>query len=71
MICIDNQVTNEKVVEKYFLVVKLAQYFVFEEDRKLTAYCKQKNLSFKTRKAVFTNVRFRSWLSKLLSVNAA
>jgi len=28
-------------------------------------------LSFKTWKSVFTNVRFRSWLSKPLSVNAA
>jgi len=28
-------------------------------------------LSFKTWKAVFTNVRFRSWSSKPLSVNAA
>jgi len=25
----------------YFLVVKLAQYFVFEEKRKLTSYCNQ------------------------------
>jgi len=29
------------------------------------------NLSFKTWKSVFTNVRFRSWLSKPLCVNAA
>jgi len=37
----DNQVPNEKLVEKYFLVAKLAQYFVFEEDRQPTPYCKQ------------------------------
>jgi len=32
---------NGKFVKKYFLVVKLAQYFVCEEDRKLASYCKQ------------------------------
>jgi len=39
----DNQIPNEKLVKKYFLVAiaKLAQYFVCEEDRKLSSYCKQ------------------------------
>jgi len=32
----DNQVPNAKLVKKYFLVVKLAQYFVCEEDIKLS-----------------------------------
>jgi len=31
----DNQIPNGKLLIKYFLVVKLAQYFVCEEDRKL------------------------------------
>jgi len=38
----DNQVLKGKFVKKYFLVVKLAQYFVGEEDRKPATYCKQK-----------------------------
>jgi len=37
----DNQVPNEKHVKKYYLVVKLAKYFVCEVDRKLASYCKQ------------------------------
>jgi len=32
---------NRKLVKKYFIVVKLTQYFVCEEDRKLTLNCKQ------------------------------
>jgi len=35
---------------KYFLVVKFAQYFVYEVDRKLASYCKQEILIFKLRK---------------------
>jgi len=38
----DNQVPNGRLVKKYFLVDKLAQYFVCEVDRKPTSYCKQK-----------------------------
>jgi len=38
----DYQVVNGKLVKKYFRFVKLAQYFVCEEDRKLASYCKQK-----------------------------
>jgi len=36
----DNQVPNGKLVKKYFLIVKLAQYLVCEKDRKLASYCK-------------------------------
>jgi len=43
----DNQVPNEKFVKKYFLDTKLAQYFVCEEDRKVTSYCKQEILVLK------------------------
>jgi len=35
------QIPNGKLVIKYFLVVKLTQYLVCKEDRKLTLYCKQ------------------------------
>jgi len=35
---VDNQASNVNLVRKYFLVVKLAQYFVCEEDRKLASY---------------------------------
>jgi len=31
----DNQVANERLIKKYFVVVKLAQYFVCKVDRKL------------------------------------
>jgi len=34
----------------YFLVVKLAQYFVCEEDRKLASYCKPEIWVLKLRK---------------------
>jgi len=37
----DNQIPKGKLAKKYFLVVKLAQYFVCEEDRKLVSYYKQ------------------------------
>jgi len=37
----NNQIPNGKFVKKYFLVVKLAQYLVSKEDRKLALYCKQ------------------------------
>jgi len=37
----DNHVPKGKLLKKYFLVVKLAQYFVFKVDRKLASYCKQ------------------------------
>jgi len=37
----DNQVTNEKLIKKYFLVVKLTQYFVCDVNRQLASYCKQ------------------------------
>jgi len=44
----DNQVPNGKLVKKSFLVVKLAKYFVCEEDmRKLSSYCKQETLILK------------------------
>jgi len=33
----DNQVLNGKLVKKYFLVTKLAQYLICEEDRKLAS----------------------------------
>jgi len=36
----DNQVPKGMVVKKYLLVVKLAQYFVCEENKKLASYCK-------------------------------
>jgi len=39
--------TERKASKKYFLVVKLAQYFVCEEDRKLASYCKQEILALK------------------------
>jgi len=38
----DKQIPNGMLVKKYFLVDKLAQYFVCEVDRKLTSYCQQK-----------------------------
>jgi len=38
----NNQIPNGKLVKKYFLFVKLAQYFVCEEDKKLASYRKQK-----------------------------
>jgi len=37
----DNQVLNGKLVKKYFIAAKLAQYFICKEDRKLASYCKQ------------------------------
>jgi len=43
----DNQVPNRKLVKKLFFVVKFAQYFVCEEDRKLASYCKQEILILK------------------------
>jgi len=39
----ENQVPKEKLLKKYFLV-KLAQYFVCEVDRKLALYCNQEIL---------------------------
>jgi len=41
------KVPNEKLVKKYFLVVKLAQYFVCKVDRKLASYCNQEILILK------------------------
>jgi len=55
----DNQVPNGKLVKKYVVLVKLAQYFVCEGDKKLVSYFKARNLSFKTWKSVFTNISFR------------
>jgi len=46
----DNQVPKGKFLKKYFLVVKLAQYFVYEVDRKLASYCKQEFVILKLRK---------------------
>jgi len=46
----DNQVTNEKLIKKYFHVVKIAQYFVYKVDRKLASYCKQEIRILKLRK---------------------
>jgi len=37
----DNQVPKGKLQKKYFLFVKLTQYFVCKMDRKLASYCKQ------------------------------
>jgi len=37
----DNQVQKGKLLQKYFLIAKLAQDFVYVEDRKLASYCKQ------------------------------
>jgi len=33
--------TERKACKKYFLIVKLAQYFVCEVNRKLASYCNQ------------------------------
>jgi len=38
---LSSQIPNKKLVKKYFIVVKLAQYFVCDEDKKLALYCKQ------------------------------
>jgi len=46
----DNQLPKRKVVKNYFLVVKLAQYFVCEVDRKLASHCKQEILGLNFRK---------------------
>jgi len=43
----DNQVPKGKLLKKYFLVAKLAQYFVCEMDRKLALHCKQAIVIFK------------------------
>jgi len=43
----DNQMLNRKLVKKYFIVVKLAQYFVCDENKKLASYCKQEIWVFK------------------------
>jgi len=43
----DNHVPNGKLVKKYFLAVKLAQYFVCAVDRKLASYCNQEILILK------------------------
>jgi len=39
--------TERKACKKYFLVVKLTQYFVREVDRKLTSNCNQEILILK------------------------
>jgi len=57
----DNQVPKGKLLKKYFHVVKLAQYFVCEVDRRFCFILQARNCNFKTWKAVFINVRFRSW----------
>jgi len=46
----DNQVPKGKLLKKYFLVVKLAQYFVCKVDRKLASYRKKEIVVLKLRK---------------------
>jgi len=65
----DNQVPNEKLVYEHFCVVKVTQILVHEEDEVLLKIADMK-FEFQNLKSVFTNVRFRSWSSKPLSVNA-
>jgi len=48
----DKQVPNRNLVKTCFLVDKLEQYVVFEEDRKLASYCKM-------------NFNLNSWISGL------
>jgi len=43
----DNQILKGKLTKKYFVVAKLAQYFVCEVDRKLASYCNQEILILK------------------------
>jgi len=59
---------REKSLNKS-IVARIRRYIVYEEDRKPAKTCRNK-MSYKTWKSVFTNVRFRPWSSKPLSVNA-
>jgi len=48
-----------------FCVVKVTRYiYSYEEDRKPCLELHVWSLRWKTRKSVYTNVRFRSWSSK-------
>jgi len=47
--------TEQKTRIKYFLVVKLAQYLICEEDRKPTSYCKHEILSLSNLEICFRN----------------
>jgi len=64
----DNLVPNGNS-EKILSFCQLAQYLICEEDRNLASYCKQEIWVLKFGKLFFTNVRFRSWSSKPLSIN--
>jgi len=39
--------TEREAYKKYFLVTKLARYFVYKVDRKLALYCKKEILTLK------------------------
>jgi len=70
----DNQVPNEKLVySKYIFVFqdRAIQYTVYRKRIDSLLKIAARKFEFKTWKSVFTNVRFRSWLSKPLSVTAA
>jgi len=36
----DNQAPNEKLVKKYFCVVKVTRYIIYEENRKYASNCR-------------------------------
>jgi len=63
--------TERKACKNVFLCCQAGAIFCLWRGQKACFILQAWNLSFKTWKAIFTNVRFRSWSSKPLSVNAA
>jgi len=63
--------TERKTCKKVLSCCQARAIFCLWRGKKACFILQARNLNFKIWKAVFTNVRFRSWSSKPLSVNAA